>query len=259
MSSPTPLPEALQQISTRLDGARDLLEVATDRLGTLEQHVKRHEHTLNDLHWDAARILTRDTPDPAEGGAGGRALRAVQVGAEELAQAVQRSARDTRTTHQMLTEAGEELTGVARLIRELGTDQGDPLPTSVVVDLTALAGRAERLSLLVDVATPIAERVHQQLTEAHGLLEQHVNDSTRPDATRFQQFWALDVGIFDSSRAVAQARSSIREGSELAGRAVHTSTATSLHVRELMHQTQRHHPAQHPNRPPTTGPAGPAI
>ena len=110
--------------------------------------------------------------------------------------------------------------------------------------------------MLLEVATPLAERVQQQLTEARSLLEQQVSASAKPDLDRFQQFWALDVGIFESSRAVAQARAGVRDGSELAERAVHAGGVTSLQVRDLRRRHIHHQP------PPTTGPTsstGPAI
>lgn len=261
MTSTDGAPTILTTIAGRLDGARDLLEVATAHLRELEERVKRHEYTINDLHWDAARILTSDTPQEVAGVSGQRALRAVQIGTEELAQDIQRSTATAGATHQLLTSAGQELTVVDRLIGDLTTGTpipsgGAPLPAAAAVDAAVLAGRSERLSMLLEVATPLAERVQQQLAEARRLLQQQVSASARPNLDRFQQFWALDVGIFEGSRVVAQARAGVRNGSEVAERAVHAGAVASMQVHDLRHQ-HTHRPA-----PPSTGPtspAGPAI
>ena len=253
MTGTDEMPQILTAIADRLDNTRDLLEVATTHLRALEEEVKRHEYTINDLHWDAARILTSDTPQAVTGPAGQRALRAVQLGTEELAQDIQRSTTTAGATHQLLTAAGQELSVADRLIGELttgGLNTGGPLPAVAAVDVAVLAGRTERLSMLLEVATPLAERVQQQLSEARSLIEQHVTASAKPYLDRFQQFWALDVGILEGSRAVAQARAGVRDGSELAERAVHAGAVTLVQVREL----RRHH-THHP--PPATGPIGP--
>ena len=232
--------------------------MATTHLRALAEQVKRHEYTINDLHWDAARILTSDTPEAVTGSAGQRALRAVQLGTEDLVQGIQRSTATAGATHQLLTAASQELAVADRLIGELNTGGlntgGDPLTAEAAVDVAVLAGRTERLSMLLEVATPLAERVQQQLTEARSLLEQQVSASAKPDLDRFQQFWALDVGIFESSRAVAQARAGVRDGSELAERAVHAGGVTSLQVRDLRrhhihHQPPAHHRPDQPHRP----------
>jgi hypothetical protein len=256
VTSPDEVPQILTVIGGRLDDTRDLLEVATTHLRALGEQVKRHEYTINDLHWDAARILTSDSPEAVTGGSGQRALRAVQVGTEELAREIQRSGATAGSTHQLLTTAGQELAVADRLIGELNTgglNTGGrgPLTAQAAVDVAILAGRTERLSMLLEVATPLAERVQQQLSEARSLLEQQVGASARPDLDRFQQFWALDVGIFESSRAVAQARAGVRDGSELAERAVHAGGVTSVQVRDLRRRHTHHQP------PPTTGPTGP--
>ena len=266
MTGTDDMPQVLTALAGRLDDTRDLLEVATTHLRALAEQVKRHEYTINDLHWDAARILTSDTPEAVTGSAGQRALRAVQLGTEDLVQGIQRSTATAGATHQLLTAASQELAAADRLIGELNTgglntgglNTGGrgPLTAEAAVDVAVLAGRTERLSMLLEVATPLAERVQQQLTEARSLLEQQVSASAKPDLDRFQQFWALDVGIFESSRAVAQARAGVRDGSELAERAVHAGGVTSLQVRDL----RRHHIHHQP--PPATGPTsptGPAI
>ena len=56
----------------------------------------------------------------------------------------------------------------------------------------------------------------------------------------------MDVGIFDGSRAVAQARTTTRDGTELLERAVHTGTLTAVQARN----TLRHHTTTAP--PPAT-------
>ena len=243
-------PQILTAIIGRLDDTRDLLEVATTHLRALEERLRRHEQTFHDLHWDAARILTSDTPEAVAGPVGRRALQAVQLGTEELAQDIRRSTATAGATHQLLETAGQELTVADRLIGELNT--GRPLPAEAAVGVAVLAGRTERLAMLLDVASPLVERVQQQLAEARTLLEQQVSVSAEPDLDRFQQFWALDVGIFEGSRTISHARASVRDGSELAERAVRTGVVTSIQVRDL----RRHHTQHHP--PPTAGPASPA-
>lgn len=262
MTGTDEMPPILTTIAGRLDDTRDLLEGATTHLRALEEQVKRHEYTINDLHWDAARILTSDTPEAVTGPAGQRALRAVQLSTEDLAQDIQRSTATAGATHQLLTAAGQELAVADRLIGELNTGGldtggGGPLTAGAAVDIGVLAGRTERLSMLLEVATPLAERVQQQLAEARSLLEQQVSASAKPDLDRFQQFWALDVGIFEGSRAVAQARAGVRDGSELVERAVHAGAVTSMQVGDLRHHHTHHHTHHHP--PPTTGPTGPTI
>ena len=79
MTGTDEMPQILTAIAGRLDATRDLLEVATTHLSALETQVKRHEYTINDLHWDAAQILTNDSPEAVTGPAGQRALRAVQL------------------------------------------------------------------------------------------------------------------------------------------------------------------------------------
>jgi hypothetical protein len=49
-----------------------------------------------------------------------------------------------------------------------------------------------------------------------------------------QRFWALDVGIFDSSRTVAQARTTSRDSAEITGRAVRAGAVPSGQVRGLI-------------------------
>jgi hypothetical protein len=79
------VPETLHAITRRLDDTRDLLEAAVQHLTTLEDRLKRH-NAINDLHWDAARILTSDNPDAATTPDGHRTLRAVQDGSDQLVQ-----------------------------------------------------------------------------------------------------------------------------------------------------------------------------
>lgn len=88
---------------------RELLEVVTTHLRALEEQVKRHEDTINDLQWGAVRILISDTPEAVTGPAGQRAVRAVQLSTEDLAQDIQRSTATAGATHQLLTAAGQEL------------------------------------------------------------------------------------------------------------------------------------------------------
>ena len=173
---------------------------------------------------------------------------------------MQQSAASAGETHHLLAQAGLELTNVDRLISAIRTSAGEPLSADAGVEVAVLAGRTKRLSILMDVATPLAERVQRQLTEAQRLLERQVSSSARPDVDRFQRFWALDVGIFEGSRAVARARASARDGPELAERAVHTGAVTSMHVRDLQNHHARARQLQgQRHQPPAAGSTGRSI
>ncbi len=251
------VPEVLQAITLRLDDTRDLLEVATQHLTVLQERVKRHDYAINDLHWDAARILTSgDNPTivtPTERAT----VRAVQDGSKELAGEIRRSAATAETAHELLSRAGRQLTHVDGLIESLRTADAEPLSAEAAVEVATLAGRTERLSMLVEVATPLAERAQRQLNDAQEILQRQVSDSTSPDVSRVQQFWFLDVDLFDGSRAVAHARATIRDGAELTGRAVDVGTLTAVQVRGVLNLHAQ--PPQHRHHPTSTaGPAAPA-
>ncbi len=238
--------------SPRLDDTRDLLEIATQHLTALETRVKRHDCPVNDLHWDAARILTSDTPDFVATPAGQRALRAVQDGSQQLASEIRSSGGFAESTHELLSNASRQLTHLDRLIGALRTTDGEPLSADVAVEMAELAGRAERISMLLEVATPLAHRAQRHLAEAQEALERQVSASAKPDLDRFQQFWTPDVGIFDSSRAVPQARTSTNDDSGLTGRAIHAGAVTSVQLRDLLHHSSQ---PQNRHQPPSGGPA----
>ena len=248
------LSQTLQAITRRLDDTRDLLEAAVQHLTTLEERLRRHDYAINDLHWDAARILTSDDPDAAGTPEADRTLRAVQDGSEQLVQDLRTSAAAATTGHTLLAGAGWQLRHAHRLIGELGdVDEvnGDGLATEVAV----LATRTERLSTLVEGAIPLADRAQQQLGQAREVLHRQVTAGAPPDTDRFQRFWAVDVGIFDGSRALAQARTTAHDGAELLQRAVHTGTLTAVQARNVLRQ---HSPLPHHQPPPPLGPAAPA-
>ena len=134
---------------------------------------------------------------------------------------------------------------------ELGGLGGEVLAAEVAV----LATRTERLATLVEGAIPLAERAQQQLGQAQEILQRQVGSGAAPAADRFQRFWAVDVGIFDGSRAVAQARTTTRDGTELLERAVHTGTLTAVQARNTLRQ---HTTLPHHEPPPSAGPAVPA-
>jgi hypothetical protein len=239
--------QTLQAITRRLDDTQDLLEAAVQHLTTLEGRLKRHDYAIHDLHWDAARILSDDA-GAADTPEGDRTLRAIQDGSDQLLQDLRGSAAGATTGHTLLTAAGRQLRHARRLIAELGEVPGEALAADVAV----LATRTERLSTLVEGAIPLAQRAQQQLGQAQEILQRQVSAGSTPDADRFRRFWAVDVGIFDGSRTVAQARTTTRDGGELLDRAVHTSTLTAAQARTALRQ----HTAPQP--PPSAGPASPS-
>ncbi len=251
------VPETLQAITRRLDDTQDLLEAAVQHLSTLETRLKRHDYAINDLHWDAARILSSDNPKAATTPEGHQTLRAVQDGSDQLVQDLRTSAAAASTGHTLLTSAGRQLGHAQRLIGELGDlgDLGDVGGEALATEVAVLATRTERLATLVESAIPLAERAQQQLGQAQEILQRQASAGTPPEADRFQRFWAVDVGIFDGSRAVAQARTTTRDGAELLERAVHTGTLTAVQARSTLRQ---HTPLPRHEPPPSLGPVGPA-
>ncbi len=249
------VPETLQAITRRLDDTQDLLEAAVQHLSTLETRLMRHDYAIHDLHWDAARILTSDNPDAATTPEGHRALRAVLDGSDELVHDLRTSAAAATTGHTLLTSAGRQVGHAQRLIGELGDlgDLGDG-GGAALTEVAVLATRTERLATLVEGAIPLAERAQRQLGQAQEILQRQVSGGTTPETDRFQQFWAADVGIFDGSRAIAQARTTTRDGAELLERAVHTGTLTAVQARNALRQ---HTPLPHHRPPPSLGPAAP--
>lgn len=242
------VPEVLQAITLRIDDTRDLLEVAAQHLTILEGRVRGHDYAINDLHWDAARILTSGDDPYIATPTGRTTVRAVQDGSQELALEIRRSAATAGTAHGQLTQASRELTHVDRLLGALRLPEGESLAEVAVEDAT-LTGRTERLSMLVEIAIPLAERAQRQLTEAQEVLDRQVSGSAQPDVDRWQQFWDMDVGVFDGSRAVAQARTTARDGAEVTGRPVAAGGVTAVHVRRLLNLHPQH--PQHRHQPPT--------
>lgn len=248
------VPEALQAITRRLDDTQDLLEAAVQHLSTLEDRLKRHDYAINDLHWDAARILTSDNLYAAASLKGHQTLRAVQDGSDQLILDLRTSAAAASTGHTLLTSAGRQVGHAQRLITELG-ELGDVGGAALTTEVAVLATRTERLATLIEGTIPLAERAQQQLSQAQEILQRQVSAGAAPDSDRFQRFWAVDVGIFDGSRAVAQARTTSRDGAELLELAVHTATLTAVQTRNALRQ---HTPLPHHPPPPSLGPAAPA-
>ena len=248
------VPETLKAITRRLDDTQDLLEAAVQHLGTLETRLTRHDYAIHDLHWDAARILTSDNPDAATTPEGDQTLRAVQDGSDQLVQDLRTSAAAASTGHTLLTSAGRQVGHAQRLISELG-ELGGLGGEVLAAEVAVLATRTERLATLVEGAVPLAERAQQQLGQAQEILQRQVGSGAAPAADQFQRFWAVDVGIFDGSRAVAQARTTTRDGTELLERAVHTGTLTAVQARNTLRQ---HTTLPHHEPPPSAGPAVPA-
>ncbi len=247
------VPETLQAITRRLDDTQDLLEAAVQHLSTLETRLMRHDYAIHDLHWDAARILTSDNPNAADTPEGLQTMRAVKDGSDQLVQDLRTSAAAASTGHTLLTSAGRQVGHAQRLIGDL-RDLGDLGGAALTTEVTVLATRAERLATLVEGAIPLAERAQRQLGQAQEILQRQVSAGAPPETDRFQRFWAADVGIFDGSRAIAQARTTTRDGAELLERAVHTGTLTAVQARNALRQ---HTPLPHHPPPPSLGPAAP--
>jgi len=164
------------------------------------------------------------------------------------------SAAAASTGHTLLTSAGRQVGHAQRLISELG-ELGGLGGEVLAAEVAVLATRTERLATLVEGAIPLAERAQQQLGQAQEILQRQVGYGAAPATDRFQRFWAVDVGIFDGSRAVAQARTTTRDGTELLERAVHTGTLTAVQARNTLRQ---HTTLPHHEPPPSAGPAVPA-
>jgi len=235
--------DIIQAVGRRLDDARDLLDAAVEQTAALERSLRKHEYTVNDVHWDAAKLLLEPQP-------GRPTLHLVHAKAEDLAEQLRHSTAAAEQIHDKLSAAGQQLQHTDRLIGALAA--ADPDHAAAVA---ALSSRAERLSTLVQVATPLADRAHQQLDSAYQALEQGVRASAGPNLDDFQQFWTLDRGVYDSSRDLASARTSTRDGAELTEHAVHSGTVTAAHARDLL----RHHQQVHSPTPTPRGPSGPAI
>jgi len=112
-----------------------------------------------------------------------------------------------------------------------------------------LSSRAERLTTLVEIAKPLADRARQQLGYAHDALEHGVTSSTEPGRDQLQMFWSLDRGVFDTARELARARNSTRDGAELTEHAIHSGALTGAHARSMLR----------PHLRPATSPTGDGL
>lgn len=203
------------------------------------------------MHWDASKLLLEPQP-------GRPTLHLVHAKAEDLTQQLRHSTTVAEQIHDKLSAAGQQLQHTDRLIGALAAADPDPdaaADPGRAAAVAALSSRAERLSTLVQVATPLADRAHQQLDSAYHALEQGVRASAGANLDEFRQFWTLDRGVYDSSRDLAAARTSTRDGAELTGHAVHSGTVTAAHARNLL----RHHQPGYSPTPTPRGPSGPAI
>lgn len=229
----------LQAVGRRLDDTRDLLDAAMEQATALERSLRDHEDTVNDLHGDAAKILL----DPNSSRS---TLRAVQAGAQQLTEQLRHSTHAAATIHDKLEAAGQHLRHTDRLIGALGAASTDPAHATGVA---ILSSRAERLTTLVEIAKPLADRARQQLGYAHDALEHGVTSSTEPGRDQLQTFWSLDRGVFDTARELARARTSTRDGAELTEHAIHSGALTGAHARSMLR----------PHLRPATSPTGDGL
>lgn len=239
--------DILHAVGRRLDDARDLLDAAAEQAAALERSLHAHEYAVNNVHWDVAKLLLEPQP-------GRPTLRLVHAKAEDLADQLRHSTTAADQIHDKLSAAGQHLQHTDRLIGALAADTIDSTDPAHAAAVAALSSRAERLSTLVAAATPLADRAHQQLGSAYQALEQGVRASAGPDLDEFQQFWSLDRGVYDSSRQLASARTSTRDGAELTEHAARSGTLTAAHARHLLHHHEGPSPAS-----TSRGPSGPAI
>jgi len=229
----------LQAVGRRLDDTRDLLDAAMEQATALERSLRDHEDTVNDLRWDAAKILL----DPNSSRS---TLRAVQAGAQQLTEQLRHSTHAAATIHDKLEAAGQHLRHTDRLIGALGAASTDPAHATGVA---ILSSRAERLTTLVEIAKPLADRARQQLGYAHDALEYGVTSSTEPGRDQLQMFWSLDRGVFDTARELARARNSTRDGAELTEHAIQSGALTGAHARSMLR----------PHLRPATSPTGDGL
>jgi len=237
--------------------SRDLLDVALDRNTTVEHGLRRAEQQTRDLQWDAAKILLES--DPAR-----PAMRTVQAGGDQLVADLRHSQSHAEDLRDALRQARRHPEHATPLVAELTGATQDPEHAAAAA---MLATRLERLSTLVELATPLAERTSVRIEQAQRALEAGLMQTGDRSVGAFHQFWNIDRGIFDTARELAHARASATDGGELTEHAVNASTLTAAHTRE-MRRLPRYSPNQ-PSRnehPPTSarpvrtpGSAGPAI
>jgi len=123
--------DVLLAVGRRLDDARDLLDAAAEQATVLERSLRGHEYAINDLHWDAAKVLL--DPEPTR-----PAMRAVQVGVEQLLEQLRDSTTIADQLRDTLSAAGQQLRHTDRLIGALGAASLDPVHA---VEVATLFGR----------------------------------------------------------------------------------------------------------------------
>ena len=128
--------EILHAVTRRLDDTADLLDAAMEQATALERSLRKHEYAINDLHWDTAKILLDPNPDRPS-------LRAVQAGAEQLAEQLRHSTPTAVQIHETLRAAGQHLQHTDRLIGALA---GTSDSVDHAAEVGILSSRAERLT-----------------------------------------------------------------------------------------------------------------
>ncbi len=236
--------EILHAVTRQVDDTADLLAAAMEQATALEQSLRKHEYAINDLHWDTAKTLLEPNPSRPT-------LRAVQAGAEQLTEQLRHSTHTAVQIHDTLQAAGQHLQHTDRLIGALA---GTSDSVDHAAEVGILSSRAERLTTLVELATPLADRARQQIESAHDALDHVAAASPQRSRDQLQMFWSLDHGVFDAARQIARARTSTRDGVELTEQAVHSGTLTAAHARDLLRLHQ-----QPPPSPTAGGPSGPTF
>ena len=240
----------LDIIGEILDESRDFLDVALDRSTGLESLVRRAEQHTRELHWDASKILLDSDPSRP-------AMRAVLDSGDQLLTDLRRGQGHAEDLKDTLRQAGRHLEHATPLVLQLTGATQDPEHAAAAA---LLATRLERLATLIEMATPLAERTATRIEQAHQALETGLMQTGDRIVDPFRQFWNVDWGIFGTDRALAHARASATNGTDLTQHAVTASTVTAAHTRDISRQS-RHSPTTD-HRPTQTRPAhapGPSI
>jgi hypothetical protein len=141
----------LQAVGRRLEDTRDLLDAAMEQATAFERSLRGHEDIVNDLRWDAAKILL----DPNSSRS---TLRAVQAGAQQLT---------------------EQLRHTDRLIGALGAASTDPAHATGVAILSSRAETADHPGRDRQTLGTLRSALHrpsgnsQVCTRCHGLSVRH--------------------------------------------------------------------------------------
>lgn len=161
----TGISRRLQMIGQILDESRDLLDSAAERHTEMEASLRRAEGQTRDLQWDAAKILLDDSPSRP-------AMRTVEDAGDQLTSDLRRAQAQAEDLHDTLRQARGHLEHAVPLVRDLTqltNATGDP---EQAVAAAMLATRLERLTTLVELATPLPERTGTRIEEAHSAVGQ---------------------------------------------------------------------------------------